>query len=149
MADCVRCLLLAALACAIQFWLLPRLGDYKPALADALSRATGQQVHIDELGGGWRHGHLRCLCAASASASRTSGATCALLLELAPSLESLRRLEPHFSRIAPSGPVIHIRGDARRHPDQRHRLSRAAATPRCWIGCCAKEVSIDQPPCTR
>ena len=107
-------LLLAALACAIQFWLLPRLGDYKPALAQALSQATGQRVDIDELGGGWRHGHLVLFVRGVSVSQPQSGATQRFAkLELAPSLSSLWRLEPHFSRIALSGPVIHIRRDAR------------------------------------
>lgn len=107
-------LLLAALACAIQFWLLPRLGDYKPALAQALSQATGQRVDIDELGGGWRHGHLVLFVRGVSVSQPHSGATQRFAkLELAPSLSSLWRLEPHFSRIALSGPVIHIRRDAR------------------------------------
>lgn len=71
-------LLLAALACAIQFWLLPRLGDYKPALAQALSQATGQRVDIDELGGGWRHGHLVLFVRGVSVSQPQSGATNAL-----------------------------------------------------------------------
>lgn len=107
-------LLLAVLASVIQFWLLPRLGDYKPALALALSQATGQTVQIDELGGGWRHGQLVLFVRGVSVSQPQSGATQRFArLELSPSLSSLWRLEPHFSRIALSDPVIHIRRDAR------------------------------------
>ena len=114
MADCVRCLAAGGAGLRHSVLAAAAPGDYKPALAQALSRATGQRVDIDELGGGWRHGHLVLFVRGVSVSQPQSGATQRFAkLELAPSLSSLWRLEPHFSRIALSGPVIHIRRDAR------------------------------------
>lgn len=105
-------LLLAALASVVQFWLLPRLPQFKPELAARLSHSIGQTVSIGELGGGWRHGQLVLYMRQVTITQPGTGATQQFdRLELAPSLSSLWRLEPHFDRIALTGPVIHIRRD--------------------------------------
>jgi len=105
-------LLLAALASVVQFWLLPRLPQFKPELAARLSHSIGQTVSIGELGGGWRHGQLVLFMRQVAVTQPGTGATQQFdRLELAPSLSSLWHLEPRFDRIALTGPVIHIRRD--------------------------------------
>lgn len=93
-------LLLGALAAAWQFWLIPRLESYRPAIVAELSRAAGMPVRIGSIEGGWeglrpelRLGELQVLDAAghpAISLGRLEGAFSWWALPLG-------RL--HFSRI--------------------------------------------------
>ncbi|WP_027467550.1 YhdP family protein [Deefgea rivuli] len=47
-------LLLAILACAWQFWLVPRLNEYRPLLVEQLQTATGTSVSVGQIMGGWQ-----------------------------------------------------------------------------------------------
>ena len=46
-------LLLALVAATWQFWLIPRLENYRPALVAELSRAAAMPVQIESMEGGW------------------------------------------------------------------------------------------------
>lgn len=46
-------------ACVLQFWLFPRLDDYREPLADAVGKALGLKVAVGQLSGGWGHLHPR------------------------------------------------------------------------------------------
>ncbi|WP_177187707.1 YhdP family protein [Formivibrio citricus] len=46
-------LLLAGIAAAWQFWLIPRLENYRPALIAELTRAAGMPVQVGTIRGGW------------------------------------------------------------------------------------------------
>ena len=46
-------------ACVLQFWLFPRLDDYRDPLADAVGKALGLKVEVGQMSGGWAHFHPR------------------------------------------------------------------------------------------
>lgn len=52
-------LLWLIVACVVQFWLFPRLNDYRTQLADEVGRALGVSVEIGHLSGDWQMLHPR------------------------------------------------------------------------------------------
>ena len=48
-----------AAACVLQFWLFPRLDDYREPLAEAVGKALGIKVEVGQMSGGWAHLHPR------------------------------------------------------------------------------------------
>ena len=46
-------------ACVLQFWLFPRLDNYREPLADAVGKALGLKVEVGQMSGGWAQFHPR------------------------------------------------------------------------------------------
>lgn len=103
----VIALLLSLIAAAWQFWLIPRLENYRPALVAELSRAAGMPVQVESIRGGW-DGFRPELSLGNISVLDASGTPALRLARLEGALSwwalPLGRL--HFSRIELAQPDL-------------------------------------------
>ncbi|MGL4603189.1 MAG: hypothetical protein ACRCU9_03495, partial [Iodobacter sp.] len=101
-------LIVIAVVLAWQFYVLPRLDSYRPWLVQKISTATGSQISMGRLSGGWRgiHPHLRVDDLKIYSASQIGLKLASVEADL--SWWSLVRGQPIFSRLAADAPGLTV-----------------------------------------
>lgn len=101
-------LIVIAVVLAWQFYVLPRLDSYRPWLMQKISTATGSQISMGRLSGGWRgiHPHLRVDDLKIYSASQIGLKLASVEADL--SWWSLVRGQPIFSRLAADAPGLTV-----------------------------------------
>ncbi|MBV8680666.1 MAG: TIGR02099 family protein [Aquitalea sp.] len=103
----LTCLVVGSAFTFFNWWLLPRLDQFRPQLEQSLSQATGRQVSIAGLSGQWQRVAPRLQLDGLRIANPLKGEALTLKrVELVPSWWSLLSWEPLFSRISIDGPSV-------------------------------------------
>ncbi|WP_035055292.1 YhdP family protein [Andreprevotia chitinilytica] len=105
--------LLVSLALVWQFYLLPRLDEFRPAIVNAIAKAAGTKLAVEKLSGSWR-GIFPYLRIDGVTVFDPAGKPAIQLASVDAEVSwlSIPTLTPHFHRLALTAPKLSVARDA-------------------------------------